>query len=224
MRLAVAMSMIAFAASDSPDECAANLDHVQPSKAAMLLQVREDSGEVADVATVAGASQRREGGQATEESEIFGCRRRRRRRRRQDQTLNKQCWYQVYLNSMHEGGWMNYAMGNNLCDDLSAYNNGWYNNKLSSGLFGATPGCKLVVYEATTCSGTNWVVVDATSSSVAVTRNRDNLDDWSNKISSFYCTCTSSLLQDDHDADNTTGNATGGHHTDIGDPEDEGED
>eukprot|EP00435_Cladocopium_sp_Y103_P073027 s27_g42.t1 len=123
---------------------------------------------------------------------VFDRRRRRRRRRRQINTLNRKCWYQMWEDENFEGGWLNYEMGNNGCDDLTSYNSGSWNKIMDSGLAGASPGCKISVYESGDCSGTAHVLADATSSSSnAYTKNMNHLSDigMGDKISSLGCTC-----------------------------------
>eukprot|EP00435_Cladocopium_sp_Y103_P001748 s3267_g1.t1 len=160
-----------------------------------------------------------EGNEVEEESTIFDCRRRRRRRRRQVQTLNKQCWYHIFGDTNYEGSWMNYEMSDGLCDDLTNYNSGYYNNMISSGLAGVSPGCKLTVYDAGACGGSSWDIVDGTSSATAVTKNYNHYNSWSDKITSWKCTCHSFLLQEDQDANHATANAS--HHGGSGDPSDD---
>ena len=172
--LALLLSILAAAEFDGCE-----VDQPSPSKAGALLQLKDDQQTV------------------EEDSGFFDCRRRRRRRRRQVNTLNKKCWYQVWWDSAFEGSWMNYEMSAGLCDDLSTWNGGSWNNKASSGMGGATPGCQLKAHDATACSGTGWEVADATSSGVAVTKVYNNFDSaWSDKISSFYCSCSSSLVEE----------------------------
>ena len=166
-----------------------------------------------------------EGTEMEEDSEISGCRRRRRRRRRSVQTLDKECWYHIFSDSAFEGGWMNYEMGDGLCDDLTTYNSGYYDNMISSGLAGVSPGCKLTVYDSAACSGSNsWDIVDGTSSPTAVTKSYNQFDswNWSDKITSWKCTCFIALLQEDQDVFHATANAS--HHGGSGDPTDTEED
>lgn len=179
---------------EQPVQAAALLQHTGPAhhggadpEAGNGTRVSEDE-EFAHHSSIE-LVEEREDESEEEGTEIFDCRRRRRRRRRQTNTLNKKCWYQMWSDSMYEGAWLNYEMGDNLCDDLSAYNSGYYDNKLSSGLQGATPGCKIMYYDSTDCSGSAMYTVDATSSAVAVTVNKNNFDSMSDKISSIYCTC-----------------------------------
>lgn len=125
---------------------------------------------------------------------IFDQRRRRRRarrRRRQINTLNRKCWYQMWEDENYGGGWLNYEMGNNGCDDLTAFNSGAWDKIMNSGLAGASPGCKISVYESSDCSGTAHVLADATSSSNAYVKNMNHLSDigMGDKISSFGCNC-----------------------------------
>lgn len=192
------LSTIVLAAGDSNEGCEVD----KPSKATTLLQLKDEEDK--------------QSGAVEEDEGIFGCRRRRRRRRRQSQTLNKKCWYQVWKDSDFEGSWLNYEMNDGLCDDLSAYAGGSYNNVLSAGLAGAEPGCQLLAHDASDCTGSSWTMADATSSNVGVTMNYPNFDGWSwtDKISSFYCSCSSSLLQQGERGSHTKANAT--HHT--GDP------
>lgn len=125
---------------------------------------------------------------------IFDQRRRRRRarrRRRQINTMNRKCWYQMWEDENYGGSWLNYEMGNNGCDDLTAYNSGAWDKIINSGLAGASPGCKMSVYESSDCSGTAHVLADATSSSNAYVKNMNHLSDigMGDKISSFGCNC-----------------------------------
>ena len=161
-----------------------------------------------------------EGTEMEEDTGISSCRRRRRRRRRSIQTLNKQCFYHIFSGTAFEGSWMNYEMRDGLCDDLAQYNSGSWNNRISSGLAGVSPGCKLTVYDTAACSGSSgWDIVDGTSSSTAVTKSYNQFDSWEDKITSWKCSCHSFLLQEDQDAIHATANSS--HHGGSGDPSDD---
>lgn len=179
----------ASAGANGTEANATNSSVLQAGATSLLLHRREADRHVSSLSSGDGVDLLEDHEEESEEPEA------RERvvssRRRADNTFTSRCSYQMWAMNVYRGDWLNYGMSANECDDLGAYSNGMFNDMLSSGIFIASPGCRIRVYDRRDCTGPDEVMADAFSVHDAVFRNMNYLSDgqFNNKISSVKCQC-----------------------------------